>query len=624
MGGTGPDLAERLTRPDRSVIRSDPVAHRALRQGTYAVPVPQLRLALAQLNPTVGDLRGNADLVVAAAREAADAGAHLVAMPEMVLTGYPIEDLALRASFVASARQTLMTLAERLYAAGLGGLPVVLGCLDKVEGAADAPGVPKGSPQDSVAVLHRGDVAVRQAKHHLWNYGVGDEIRYFVPGDTVNVVRVRGVDVALAVCEDIWRDGPSAAAAAAGAGLLLVVNGSPYEREKGDTRLELCQRRAAEAGCPLAWVNLVGGQDELVFDGDSLVVSADGEQLARGAQFTEQVLVVDLDLPAAGDRPLPERAGGLLLRRTDLGSEPIEAYEPRPAEVEQRHPEDLGEVWRAIVLGLRDYAGKNGFKTVLLGMSGGIDSTVCAQLACDAMGAGNVHGVSNPSAFSTEHSQSDAAEHARRTGLNLRTVRIAPLVDAYEEALPELEGLAAENLQARLRAVVWMALSNSEGHLVLACGNKSELSVGYTTIYGDAVGGYAPIKDVPKTMVWELARWRNADAEARGEPPPIPENTIVKPPSAELRPDQLDTDSLPDYALLDDILDDYVERDASSTDLVELGFDRELVEKVIRLVDVAEWKRRQYPPGPKISIRNFGRDRRVPITNAWREHLPPS
>ena len=255
-------------------------------------------------------------------------------------------------------------------------------------------------------------------------------------------------------------------------------------------------------------------------------------------------------------------------------------------------------------------------------MSGGIDSTVVAQLACDAIGADNVHGVSNPSAWSTEHSRSDAAEHARRTGLRLRTVPIAELVDAYEKALPGLEGLAAENLQARLRAVVWMALSNSEGHLVLACGNKSELAVGYTTIYGDAVGGYAPLKDVPKTLVWELARWRNAEAVARGEEPPIPENAIDKPPSAELRPDQLDTDSLPDYALLDDILDDYVERDASSLDLVELGFDREIVEHVIQLVDRAEWKRRQYPPGPKISIRNFGRDRRLPITNAWREHLP--
>ncbi|HLK95879.1 MAG TPA: NAD+ synthase [Nocardioidaceae bacterium] len=583
--------------------------------------MPQLRLALAQVNPVVGDLQGNADLVATYARRAADAGAHLVALPEMVLTGYPIEDLALRASFVEASTMALTDLARRLDDDGLGSLPVVLGCLDRVEGAVDSPGVPKGSPQDAVAVLHRGQVVVRQAKHHLWNYGVGDEIRYFVPGSTLNLVRVAGVDVALAVCEDIWRDGPSAAAAAAGAGLLVVVNGSPYERDKDDTRLDLCRRRAAEAGCPLAWVNLVGGQDELVFDGDSMVVDRDGTLLGRGEPFVEQLLTVDLDLRAADDAPLPEQAGSLRLVRTGLSVEPVAPYPTTPVASAVR-PDDMGEVWQAIVLGLRDYVRKNGFSSVLLGMSGGIDSTVVAQLACDAVGPDRVNGVSNPSAWSTEHSRSDAAEHARRTGLNLRTVPIADLVDAYGKALPGLEGLAAENLQARLRAVIWMALSNAEGHLVLACGNKSELSVGYTTIYGDAVGGYAPIKDVPKTMVWELARWRNGAAAARGEQPPIPENTIGKPPSAELRPDQLDTDSLPDYAVLDDILDDYIERDASSVDLVHMGFDRDLVEHVIRLVDRAEWKRRQYPPGPKISVRNFGRDRRVPITSAWREHLP--
>jgi len=583
--------------------------------------VPQLRLALAQVNPVVGDLRGNADLVAAYVRRAAGANAHLVALPEMVLTGYPIEDLALRASFVEASTRALADLARRLADDGLGSLPVVLGCLDRVEGAVESPGVPKGSPQDAVAVLYRGEVVVRQAKHHLWNYGVGDEIRYFVPGSTLNLVRVAGVDVALAVCEDIWRDGPSAAAAAAGAGLLLVVNGSPYERDKDDTRLDLCRRRAAEAGCPLAWVNLVGGQDELVFDGDSIVVDRDGTLLARGEPFVEQLLTVDLDLRAASATPLPQQAGSLQLVRTSLSVEPVAPYPAAPVSSAAR-PDDMGEVWQAILLGLRDYVRKNGFSSVLLGMSGGIDSTVVAQLACDAVGPANVHGVSNPSAWSTEHSRSDAAEHARRTGLNLRTVPIADLVDAYNTALPGLDGLAAENLQARLRAVIWMALSNAEGHLVLACGNKSELSVGYTTIYGDAVGGYGPLKDVPKTMVWELARWRNDRAAAQGEQPPIPENTISKPPSAELRPNQLDTDSLPDYALLDDILDDYVERDASSLDLVDMGFDRDLVEHVIRLVDRAEWKRRQYPPGPKISIRNFGRDRRVPITSAWREHLP--
>ncbi|MBA2641207.1 MAG: NAD+ synthase [Nocardioidaceae bacterium] len=588
--------------------------------------MPQLRLALAQVNPTVGDLAGNAEQIARWCREAAEVGAHLVAFPEMALSGYPIEDLALRSSFVEAARGELTELARRLDVDGLGDLPVVVGCLDRVEGASGGVGVPKGSPQDSAAVLHRGAVVLRQAKHHLWNYGVGDEIRYFVPGDAVNIVRVRGVDVALAVCEDIWRDGPSEAATAAGAGLLLVVNGSPYERDKDDTRHELCARRAREAGCALAWVNLVGGQDELVFDGDSLVVGADGALIARGEQFVEQLLVVDLDLPAGSDAAVPEMVGKLRLQRHVLSSDPVAAYPPVATDVASpaanQADDGVGVVWRAIVLGLRDYVRKNGFGSVLLGMSGGIDSTVVAQLACDAVGPDNVHGVSNPSAWSTEHSRSDAAEHAHRTGLHLRTVPIAELVDGYERQLPGLGEIAGENLQARLRAVTWMALSNDEGHLVLACGNKSELATGYSTIYGDAVGGFAPIKDVPKTTVWELARWRNAQADAAGDAPPIPENIIAKPPSAELRPGQLDTDSLPPYELLDDILDDYVERDASSTDLVELGFDRELVEHVIRLVDQAEWKRRQYPPGPKISIRNFGRDRRVPITNAWREHLP--
>ena len=318
----------------RTARTADPVVGRAAAPGREAAPppaptlcrVPQLRLALAQVNPTVGDLEGNAELVAAYARQAADAGAHLVALPEMALTGYPIEDLALRASFVEAARKQLVELAARLAADGLGDLPVVLGCLDRVEGATETPGVPKGSPQDAVAVLHGGRVVVRQAKHHLWNYGVGDEIRYFVPGDTVNVVRVGGVDIALAVCEDIWRDGPSAAAAAAGAGLLLVVNGSPYERDKDDTRLDLCRRRAAEAGCPLGWVNLVGGQDELVFDGDSIVVGRDGTLLARGEPFAEQLLVVDLELRAATDDPLPERAGNLRLVRTLLSDEPVAPY----------------------------------------------------------------------------------------------------------------------------------------------------------------------------------------------------------------------------------------------------------------------------------------------------------
>lgn len=576
--------------------------------------MPQLRLALAQVNPTVGDLAGNADLVVTSAHEAARAGAHLLALPEMVLTGYPIEDLALRRSFQRASREAMHALAARLADEGLGGLPVVVGYLDHSEAMADRLGVPRGAPINAAAVLHGGRSVTRYAKHHLPNYGVFDEFRYFVPGSDQCVVRVRGVDVALAICEDLWQDGgPVAAAAESGAGLLLVINGSPYEADKDDVRLELCARRAREAGCSLAYVNMVGGQDELVFDGDSLVVDASGQLIARAHQFDSTLLVVDLELPAAPERSaLPDGSPITIVEQF-----PVPAYEPAPPTIAERVCTEE-EVYTALVVGLRDYVRKNGFRSVVLGLSGGIDSALVAAIACDALGAENVHGVSMPSVHSSQHSRDDAADLAQRTGAHFRTVPIAPMVDAFESQL-ELTGLAAENLQARVRGVTLMGISNQEGHLVLATGNKSELAVGYSTIYGDAVGGYAPIKDVAKTLVWELSRWRNAAAEARGEVAPIPINSIEKPPSAELRPGQLDTDSLPDYAVLDDVLNDYVERDRSGADLIAQGFAPELVQRVLRLTDAAEYKRRQYPPGTKISFRAFGRDRRLPITNRWRE-----
>ncbi|MFY0405647.1 NAD+ synthase [Solicola sp. PLA-1-18] len=581
--------------------------------------MPQLRLALAQVNTRVGDLAGNAEIVVERCRQAHQAGAHLVVFPEMALTGYPIEDLAMRATIIRASQETAVAVAARLAEEGMGDLVAVVGFLDRDDEMADAPGVPKNAPLNSVAVMHGGRIVARQAKHHLWNYGVGDEIRNFVPGHTINVVQVHGVDVAIAICEDLWRDGPSAAAKAADAALLVVPNGSPYEADKDDVRLDLCARRAVEGSCALAYVNLVGGQDELVFDGDSIVVDAEGRLVARSRQFVEELVLADLDLPAATPT-MPgadERFGGLRIQRTIVSSEPVPAYEPQAQEVVPRL-DSLAERWHALVLGLRDYVEKNGFRSVLMGLSGGIDSTLVGAIAVDALGADRVFGVSNPSDWSTEHSRTDAAELARRTGLTLDTVPIAPIFDAYQSAL-HVDGLAEENLQARVRAVIWMALSNQHGHLVLACGNKSELATGYSTIYGDAVGGYAPIKDVPKTLVWELSRWRNAEAERRGETPPIPENAISKPPSAELRPGQLDSDSLPEYDLLDGVLDAYVERGLGAEDVVAEGFDRELVQRVVTLVDRAEYKRRQYPPGPKISRRNFGRDRRVPITNAWRE-----
>ena len=583
--------------------------------------MPQLRLALAQVDTHVGNLQANADLIVAHCRAAAEQGAHLIVFPEMTLTGYPIEDLAMRESVIEASREHAVTLASRLADEGLGGLVAVIGFLDRAADVADGLGTPKNAPQNAVAVMHGGRIVARQAKVHLWNYGVGDEMRNFVPGDTINVVQVHGVDVAIAICEDLWRHGPSAAAKAADAGLLVVPNGSPYEANKDDVRLELCASRAVEAECALAYVNLVGGQDELVFDGDALVVDARGELVARSQQFVEELLVVDLDLPAATPA-MPgteERFEGLAIKRTVLSSDPVAAYEPRSNEIAARL-DDLEEIYTALVTGLRDYVRKNRFKSVLMGLSGGIDSTLAAAIAVDALGADKVYGVSNPSEWSTEHSRTDAAELARRTGLQLDTIAISPIKAAYDASL-ELEGVAEENLQARIRAVIWMGLSNQHGHLVLACGNKSELATGYSTIYGDAVGGYAPIKDVPKTLVWELSRWRNAEATRRGETPPIPENAIDKPPSAELRPGQLDTDSLPPYDVLDSVLDAYVERDLGTAAVIAEGLDAALVERIVTLVDRAEYKRRQYPPGPKISKRNFGRDRRVPITNAWRERL---
>ncbi|MFJ1938484.1 NAD+ synthase [Kitasatospora sp. NPDC088160] len=582
--------------------------------------MPNLRLALSQIDPWVGDIARNSDEVVRWTRQAVEAGAQLVAFPEMALTGYPVEDLALRSSFVEASRGALVELAGRLAADGLGEVPVVVGYLGRSEHASPRFGRPAGSPQNCAAVLHRGEVVTRFAKHHLPNYGVFDEYRWFVPGEQLPVLRLHGVDVALAICEDIWQDGGRVTAAReAGAGLLLVVNGSPYERNKDDQRLELVRRRAAEAGCPLAYVNMVGGQDELVFDGDSIVVGADGEVLARSPQFEEHLLVLDLDLPAAGG----DHTDGLLLSdglhlvRTELGGEPQAAPADTPTPEVAPRLSDEAEIWAALVSGTRAYVTKNGFRSVLIGLSGGIDSALVAAIAVDAIGAENVYCVSMPSRYSSQHSRDDAAELVRRTGLHYRTVSIAPMFDAYLGAT-ELTGLAEENLQSRLRGTLLMAISNQEGHIVLAPGNKSELAVGYSTLYGDSVGAFGPIKDVYKSLVFRLAHWRNEEAERRGEVPPIPENTISKPPSAELRPDQKDSDSLPDYDLLDSVLARYIEGDEGRDAIVAAGFDPAVVDRVVRLVDTAEYKRRQYPPGPKISVKNFGRDRRLPITNRWR------
>lgn len=580
----------------------------------------QLRLAMAQVNPTVGDLEGNSDLIVDYTRRAADAGAHLVVFPEMVLTGYPVEDLALRGAFVDASITALHALARRLADTGLGDLPVAVGYLDRHRNTvAPTRGQPAGAPHNAVALLYQGQPVFTSAKHHLPNYGVFDEARNFVPGTTLPVVRLHSIDVAFVICEDLWQDGgPVAAVREAEAGLLVVINGSPYERGKRDTRLGLCTRRARETQATVAYVNLVGGQDELVFDGDSLIVHPDGRLLARAPQFEEHLLVADLELPdavGAGMWGASADAPGITIQRHLVSADPVPAYEPQPAPHAPRRDE-IGEVYAALVLATRDYVHKNRFPSVLLGLSGGIDSALVATIAVDALGADRVHGVLMPSRYSTDHSVTDAEELARRQGINARIIPVAPLVEAFENAV-KVDGLAEENLQARVRGQLLMTLSNQEGHLVLTTGNKSELAVGYSTLYGDSAGGFAPIRDVWKTLVWELARWRNAEAERNGQVPPIPEHSITKPPSAELRPGQLDTDSLPEYDVLDALLDDYVGTDLGRDELVAAGHDPELVDRVIRMVDRAEYKRRQYPPGPKISTRNFGRDRRVPITSRW-------
>ena len=592
----------------------------------------QLRIGLAQVNATVGDLAGNSDKVIEWTMRAAEQGARIVVFPEMALTGYPVEDLALRKSFVDASIASLHGLARNLAAEGLDGVAVVVGYLDRRSGQQPRVGVPAGAPLDAAAVLHGGAVSITSAKHHLPNYGVFDEFRYFVPGDTLPVFRMQAqggepVDIAVAICEDLWQDGgPVAVTRQAGASLLVVPNASPYERNKDDARLDLCQRRAREAGTVLAYANMVGGQDELVFDGDSIIVAADGSLLARGPQFEEALVLADLDLPAANPglpagRQRANAADGTTMTIERIELAPLPAPEPdAPLAAPMVWPRlpDLAEIYGALVLGVRDYVRKNGFRSVIQGLSGGIDSALVATIATDALGPDRVHVVLNPSPYSSEHSVADAEDLARRQGIHARIIAIKPMMDGFAAGL-DLHGLAYENLQARIRGTIWMGLSNEDGHLVLACGNKSELATGYSTLYGDSVGGFAPIKDVPKTLVWALARWRNMQAAERGQTPPIPENSITKPPSAELAPGQLDTDSLPDYPVLDKLLDDYVEKDMGSAELVAAGHDPALVERVIQLVDRAEYKRRQYPPGPKISAKNFGRDRRLPITSRWRE-----
>jgi NAD+ synthase (glutamine-hydrolysing) len=545
------------------------------------VPV---RIALGQVNVTVGDLEGNVDTMASWAREAAGHGADLVCFPELAVTGYPPEDLVLRRSFVEANLEALGELAERTE----DGCAVLVGFVDRTE---------RGL-HNAAALLRGGRVEARYHKHKLPNYGVFDEQRYFVPGERGCVVRIEDSSLGISVCEDAWRPGPPFDEYAGRVAVIPNINGSPYHRRKTHERLEVCAARARDTGAWIVYVNCVGGQDELVFDGGSIVVSPDGDLAWHATAFEEDLLVVDI--PGTGE---------------------AKAVPSLPDPARERWPEGPEEVYRAVVLGLGDYVRKNGFREVVLGVSGGIDSSLVATLAADALGPDGVRVLAMPSRYSSPESVEDAEDLAKRLGIRLDHVGIDDVFQGYLDGLAGLfdgtePDVAEENLQARIRGNLLMALSNKFGGMVLATGNKSELAVGYSTLYGDLAGGFAPIADVPKTLVYELARWRNRQTD----PPPIPDRVLEKAPSAELRVGQKDTDSLPAYEVLDPIIEDYVEEDRSPEEIVEAGADPELVDRVVAMIDRAEYKRRQAPPVVKITPKAFGRDRRLPITNAYRRY----
>ncbi|GIU84747.1 MAG: NAD+ synthase [Acidimicrobiales bacterium] len=553
-----------------------------------------LRVAVAQTNLVVGDLSGNVAKMKSSLEAARRLGADVVAFPELAVTGYPPEDLVLRPRFVSDNLRALRDLASAVH-----GCVALVGYVDRSE---------RGL-HNAVAVCADGEVKTTVYKRHLPNYAVFDEARYFVPGDgPPRVFAVAGVPCAVTVCEDAWvREGPVAAAARAGAACVFNLNASPYHRGKVDEREQMLAERVEESGAAIVYANLVGGQDELVFDGASMVYDRTGAVVGRAPQFREDLLVVDLDVgPSTGAVPVEFSFDVPAREKPSVGARFADRLHP------------LEEVYEALVLGTRDYVEKNGFGAVVVGVSGGIDSSLVATLAVDAMGPDRVHTVAMPSRYSSAHSLEDAAALARSLAVDHRVIPIEPAHRAFEEMLPKAfadarDSTAAENVQSRIRGVILMTLSNAYGWLVLTTGNKSEMAVGYATLYGDMAGGFAVIKDVPKTLVYELARWRNEKAGRYL----IPRRVFEKPPSAELRPGQLDTDSLPPYEKLDPVLECYVERDMSVADLVEAGFDPDLVRRVARMVDRNEYKRRQAPPGPRVTTKAFGKDRRLPITNHY-------
>jgi NAD+ synthase (glutamine-hydrolysing) len=564
-------------------------------------------VALCQLNPVVGDLAGNAERVVRAVAEAEEAGCDLAVFGELALTGYPPEDLLLKPGFVADNLAALAKVAattERCAA--------IVGFVDEHLDLYNA-----------AAVCASGEVRGVYHKEMLPNYGVFDEARYFAPGrGATQLFEIGGVRVGLSICEDAWNpSGPVAAQAAGGAELIVNINASPYYVDRLFEREQMLATRAADASCALVYVNCVGGQDELVFDGASLVYDANGRCVVALPQFDEQVTCVDLDVrPVYRKRLLDPRGHqrAALLPVVAVTTQPRQAGDaPRLVSPITDPLRREAEVYRALVTGVRDYVRKNGFTDVVIGLSGGIDSSLVAAIAVDALGTERVHGVAMPSRYSSDGSLADAEELARRAGIDFRVIPIEPAHGAFAAMLApsfaqRSEDLTEENLQSRIRGVTLMALSNKMGWMVLTTGNKSEMAVGYATLYGDTAGGFAVIKDVPKTLVYRLCEWRNSSQ------PIIPTAVLTKPPSAELRPDQRDDQSLPPYDVLDPILESYVEGDLTAAELVAAGHDEELVRRVVRLVDSAEYKRRQTPPGVRVTTKAFGKDRRVPITNGYR------
>lgn len=565
-----------------------------------------MRVAGAQINLRVGDLGYNESRLVDAMRWAERHGADVLLLPELAIPGYPPEDLVMRRAFVDANLAVL----ERLALAA-GETVTVVGFVDRSGSGLRQMGdsVPRGVA-NAVALLHRGRVRGVYHKVLLPNYGVFDEDRYFAAGSCPGAVwNIGGVVVGVSICEDIWvRDGPPARQAANGAQVLLNVNGSPFQISKEVQRAGHIRREATDSAVPVVYLNLVGGQDELVFDGGSMVVDRTGSVRYRAPSFEEDRFVVDVE---AGDRT-PAGQGAVVVR-----SQPLAANRRLRTPPSAAYLEPVEEVYRGLTLGLGDYVRKNGFSKVVVGLSGGIDSALTAVIAADALGPDAVRGVTMPSKFSSTGSVHDSEELARRLGIRFDEIEIAELYAGYETALEDIFagsrfGVAEENLQPRIRGTLLMAISNKAGEMVIATGNKSEMAVGYATLYGDMAGGFAVLKDVFKTRVYELARWRNSRSEV------IPEETLTKVPSAELRPGQVDTDSLPPYELLDPVLSAYIEEDRSVEDIVESGYDRELVTRVAAMVDRNEYKRRQAPPGVKITAKAFGRDRRLPITNGWR------